>query len=298
LNGSVHLLHKSVPTTLHLQATIPTEHTSAAILGSERMGTATLLRGTGIALTAHYIVAGATSIEATTVEGSTHRAKLLGIDFESGVAALGVDVTGTSGVRLRGSEDLALGEDVFLVASVGEGRRVNSGVVSSIAPFEAFWEYSLDRAITVTADNPGLPGGPLLDRFGRMLGIVALSLAEVGKPTLVIPESAARPVIAEIEKSGTYQSTSPRAWIGITCYPLRDHVVIAGVLPGSPAEQAGLQPGDLIVALDGEATGDRRALYSRIWRHRRGARLRLRILREEHASEVEVLASTIEEYFA
>jgi S1-C subfamily serine protease len=298
LNGSVHLLHRSVPTTLHLQATIPAEHASSAILGNERMGTATLLRETGIALTAHYIVAGATSIEATTVEGSTHQAKVLGIDFESGIAALGVDVPQAPGVRLRGSEDLVLGEDVFLVASVGEGRRVNSGNVSSIAPFEAFWEYSLERAITVTADNPGLPGGPLLDRFGRMLGIVALSLAEVGKPTLVIPETAARPVIAEIEKSGTYRNANPRAWIGVTCYPLRDHVVVAGVLPGSPAEHAGLQPGDLIVAVDGEATTDRRALYSRIWRHRRGAGLRLRILRDDHASEVEVVASSIEEYFS
>lgn len=298
MNGSVHLLHKSVPTTLHLHATIPAEHASSAILGSERMGTATLLRETGIALTAHYIVAGAGEIEATTVEGTTHRAKVLGIDFESGVAVLGVDVPGATGLRLRGSEDLALGEDVFLVASVGEGRRVNSGNVSSIAPFEAFWEYSLECAVTVTADNPGLPGGPLLDRFGRMVGIVALSLAEVGKPTLVIPESAARAVIGEIEKTGTYRSSSPRAWIGITCYPLRDHVVVAGVLPGSPAERAGLQPGDLIVALDGEATTDRRTLYSRIWRHRRGARLRLRVLRKDQASDVEVLASAIEEYFA
>jgi S1-C subfamily serine protease len=298
LNGSVHLLHKSVPTTLHLHATIPGDHASAAILGNERMGTATLLRETGIALTAHYIVAGASSIEATTVDGSTHQAKLLGIDFESGVAALGVDVPGSAGVRFRGSDDLALGEDVFLVASVGEGRRVNSGNVSSIAPFEAFWEYSLERAITVTADNPGLPGGPLLDRFGRMLGIVALSLAEVGKPTLVIPESAARAVIGEIEKSGTYRNARPRAWIGITCYPLRDHVVVAGVLPGSPAEQAGLQAGDLVVALEGEATTDRRVLYERIWRHPRGARLRLRILRDDHASEVEIVASTVEEYFS
>src|SRR5690606_13611661 len=118
----------------------------------------------------------------------------------------------------------APGEEVFLVASVGDGRRVSSGCVSAVEPFDAFWEYALDRAITVTADAPGLPGGPLFDRFGHVAGIVALSLAEVGKFTLAIPARAARDLVAEVERTGGFAAKAPRAWIGVTCYPLRHHV--------------------------------------------------------------------------
>jgi S1-C subfamily serine protease len=297
LNGSVHLLHRSVPTTLHVRASIPAEHPSSGILGNERMGTATLLRDSGLALTAHYVVIGATEVEATLLDGTTRPARVRAIDFESGIAVLAVDDAWKGGAQLRRDDDLALGEDVFLVASVGDGRRVNSGTVSSIGVFEAFWEYSLERAITVTADNPGLPGGPLFDRFGRMAGVVGLSLAEVGKPTLVIPAAAARAAVADVETPGA-QSRDPRAWLGITCYPLRHHVVVAGVLPGSPAEAAGLESGDLIFAIDGETIADRRSLYARIWRHRRGEKVRLRLLRQDRPVEIDVTASAIEEYFS
>lgn len=298
MNGSVHLLHRSVPTTLHLRTSVPAEHPSAGILGNERMGTATLLRDTGLALTAHYVVIGATEVEATAVDGATCAAQVRAIDFESGVAVVAVDDGWKGGAQLRADDDIALGEDVFLIASVGDGRRVNSGTVSSIGVFEAFWEYSLDRAITVTADNPGLPGGPLFDRLGRMVGVVALSLAEVGKPTLIIPAAAARAVVAALKAPGTPLGKDPRAWLGITCYPLRHHVVVAGVLPGSPAESAGLESGDLIFAIDGETIADRRSLYARIWRHRSGDKVRLRLLRQDRAVEVDVTASAIEEYFS
>jgi S1-C subfamily serine protease len=298
LNGSVHLLHRSVPTTLHLRTVIPAEHRSAGILGNERMGTATLLRDSGIALTAHYVVIGASEIEATQLDGSTCSARVQAIDFESGIAVVAVDASWKGGVHLHPDNDLALGEDVFLVASVGDGRRVNSGAVSSIGLFEAFWEYALDGAITVTADNPGLPGGPLFDHRGRMVGVVALSQVEVGKPTLVIPAAAARAAVAEASGGGGRPRKDPRAWLGITCYALRDHVIVAGVLPESPAEAAGIGSGDLILTIDGEAIADRRSLYGRIWRHRSGERVRLRVLRQDRAMEVEVAATAIEEYFS
>lgn len=295
MNASVHLLHRCLPATVHLRATIGGGHASAAILGEERMGTGVLLRGGGLAITAHYVVIGATSVEATLLDGSTVPARVLGIDYEAGLAALSVDAPG--GARLRSRGDAETGEEVFLVASVGDGRRVSSGCVSSAGPFEAFWEYALDRAITVTADTPGLPGGPVFDRFGQIAAIVALSLAEVGKFTLGIPVSVAMPLLREVERTGGFVRRDTRAWIGITCYPLRHHVVVAGVLPSSPADRAGLRAGDVLLAVDGEVVPDRRALYGAIWRHRSGESLRIRLLRDESALELEVFASAIEDYF-
>jgi S1-C subfamily serine protease len=150
-------------------------------------------------------------VEATQLDGSTCSARVKAIDFESGIAVVAVDASWKGGVHLHPDDDLALGEDVFLVASVGDGRRVNSGTVSSIGLFEAFWEYELEGAITVTADNPGLPGGPLFDRRGRMVGVVALSLAEVGKPTSSSRRSRTR-LWPRRARSGRHTGSARPGW--------------------------------------------------------------------------------------
>src|SRR5690606_6056550 len=193
------------------------------------------------------------------------------IDFASGLGVVKINNDDLPpGVPLRAVEDVRPGEEAFLVASVTDGRRVDAGVVTSIDVFEAFWEYVVERAITVTVQNPGLGGGPLLDAHGRMVGVVALSLAEVGKFTLAVPASLAIPVLDEVARHGSWAPQAPRGWIGITCYTLRDHVVLAGIVPNSPAADAGLRSGDVILTIDGHEVHDRRALYERIWQHRDG----------------------------
>jgi serine protease DegS len=298
LNASVHLLHKVVPATVHLRAEIPSDHASAEILGTERMGTGTLT-AEGYIVTAHYLLIGAQSVSVTLVDGATSDGHVLGIDYASGLGVLtaGGEITGPR-LETRPSDDVALGEDVFLVASVADGRRVNSGVVTSKAPFEAFWEYVVDPAITTTADNPGLGGGPLLDARGRLVGIIVLSLAEVGKFTLAVPADRALAMLEEITRQGAFTPPAPRAWLGLTCYTLREHIVVAGLLPNSPADQAGLKSGDVIVAIDGEAMHDRRSLYTRIWQHPAGDSVSLRVFRGGEVHDVRIVSGSIETFFA
>lgn len=296
LNGSVHLLHRAAATTVHLRAVIDPAHASASILGTERMGTGTLLEGSRHVLTAHYVVIGAREVGVTLLDGTERAGRVLSLDFESGLAAVALDAAAPRGARLReASDEVQPGEEVFIVASVGDGRRVNPGVVSAVGPFEAFWEYALDRGIFVTADNPGLGGGPVVDRRGRVVGIASLSLAEVGRFTLAVPAAAAARLVARLARPEA-PSGRPRAWLGITCYPLRHGLVVGGVLPSSPAEAAGMASGDLLVTIDGEEVADRRALYERLWRHRAGEPVRLRLIREERLVETEVRSGSIEEY--
>ena len=89
----------------------------------------------------------------------------------------------------------------------------------------------------------------------------------------------------------------PRAWLGVTAYPLRHRIVIATALPGSPAEAAGLRSGDFVVAVDGESLADRPAFFHALWARRSGEPIALRILRDERIVEVEVQAGSIEAYF-
>lgn len=299
MNASLALLRQVIPTVVHLKATIPEAHPSTAILGAERMGTATVVDAGGLALTAHYVVLGASRVEATTFDGRTTTVEIVAKDFGTGIAVLKLGGGEHVAAPLRSSKDLSLGEDVFLFGSVGpQSPRVSSGAVSALGPFEAYWEYLLDRAIQVTVANPGLGGGPAFDRCGRMVGIVSLNLGEVGKLALAIPVENYADHRDELLRHGRPVNRPSRAWVGLYCYSVQGHVVVAGLMPGGPGEAAGLKPGDVVLAIDEVRISDRRQLYQQLWTHRSGERILFRVFRDDAARVIEVSTTNVEEMFA
>ncbi len=298
MNASVHLLHRAVASTVHIRAEVPRGHPAARILGAERMGTGALIAWGGLVLTAHYVVLGAKEVEVILQDGFSTRAEVVAIDHAVGIALLRLLHGNPPALEIRALEDVRPGEDAFIVASVGDGRRASTGMVMAVEPFEAFWEYRLERSLLFTAESPGLGGGPLLDSRGRMIGISSLSILQVGRFTVAIPASDALPAVQAVLQEGRFQPARSRAWLGITCYDLREHIVLAGVLPDSPAERDGLQAGDVLATLEDEPIESRSALYDRIWRHESGAALRLEILRDDHRHTLVVHTSSMESYFA
>jgi S1-C subfamily serine protease len=298
VNAAVALIERVLPSTVHVQAQIPDSHPSSRILGTERMGSGTVIDSSGLVLTVNYVVLGGEQVKVTLLDQRSYMAEVVRHDFNSGLALVRIPEQRLPALPLRRSTDLGLGDDIFMVASVGEGAaRLSNGNVSYMGPFDANWEYVLDRAIMTTAMNPGLGGGPLLDTLGNVVGVVSLNLNEIGRFSLSIPADYfldARDTFV----SGRAQAPGTRAWLGIFCYAVKDHVVIAGLLPGAPGEVAGLKAGDVVLAVDGQDVADRRSLYRLLWNHRPGEQVTLKIFRGRELHTVTVASGDVEEFFA
>jgi S1-C subfamily serine protease len=248
-------------------------------------------------LTAHYLVLGASRAEAVGLDGRSHAVSGAVLDHDSGLALLTVDGAGLEPAALRAGDDVRPGDPVFLLTCTGEKeRRGASGHVTFVGPFEAFWEYMIDRAVMTTIVNPGLAGGPLLDATGRVAGVVSLGLASVGRYSLAVPISLYEERRERLE-TGLLPQSERRAWIGFYPQASEDGIAISGVVPGGPAEAAGLERGDLLVSVDGQPVRTLRQLYRTIWRKGPGEVVGMQVLREESIRVVEVVAGDRYEFF-
>ena len=299
MNASIHLLRRASRSSVRIETRIPERHPSAQILGTARVGSGSVVSPDGLILTVNYVVLGAKAVSVTLQDGQELPADLTAMDLTSGLALLRVEATSLPALTFATSRDLRLGDEVFVVSCVGENNfRVADGFVTYLGPFDANWEYTLDRAIMSSALNPGLGGGAFIDRFGRAVGVVSLSLNTVGKFTLGIPGECYLDHRDELLRHGRRKTLSPRAWLGVFCHTMRDHVVIAGLLPGAPAERAGLKQGDVILTIDGRGVADRRTLYEQLWTHRAGDAVHLQIFRDNEVQTVRISTVDVEEYFA
>ncbi len=298
MNAAVGLLGRVLPAIVHLSTRVPGDHVSANLLGVERMGTGFLVDPAGLVLTVNYVVVGATTITVRLLDGREFPAELVKHDFDSGLAVVRVPATELPHVTLGTSADLALGDPTFLVASVGDDQaRVADGAVTYLGPFDANWEYSLDRCVMTTAMNPGLGGGPLFDRHGRAAGVVSLNMNEIGRFAMCVPVErfAAR---RERFLDGGGPAMGKRAWLGVFCYTLEDRLVIAGVMPGAPGERAGLRPGDVVEAVDDRPVQERRTLYRLLAQREPGTELVVSVRRGGRPEQVRVTSGDVVEYFA
>jgi len=299
MNASLKLLQSVLPTSVGLRVTIPTAHPSAQVLGTERMGSGTLIDASGIVLTVNYVVLGAEAIEVTLLDETRLSGHVIAQDFFSGMAAIKIPGEAHPAAPWASADRLHTGQEVFIVAAAGGSqRRVNNGAISSLAQFDAFWEFHLERSIMTTAMNPGLGGGGLFTTLGELVGVISLDLNEVGRYTLGIPADHFFTHRDELLRYGKRVSRPPRAWIGFYCYMLREHVVIAGVLPGTPGERGGLRPGDVVLSVDDVPIGVRCDLYRRVWEHKPGDVIRFHVYRDNAVMEVQVEGADVEQFFS
>jgi len=281
---------------VYLHAEVPSRHPSATILGEERMG-AGIAVGPDRVLTAHYLVLGASQVEVVALDGRANPTSRIALDHESGLALLTVERAELHPAVLAPAPARP-GMPVFLLTCTGEQERRGAvGHVTTVGEFEAFWEYMLDDAIMTSAVNPGLAGGPLLDVHARVVGVVSLGLAAVARYTLAIPIELFTQRRALLESNEPMPPGERRAWIGFYPQGQEGGITVTGVVPGGPAEGAGLQQGDLVLSVDGQTVDSLRELYLTLWRKKPGETVDLQILRDESIRVVEVLTGDRYEFY-
>lgn len=247
-------------------------------------------------LTASFLVLGADSIEAITLDGCRRFADGLKLDDESGLALISVIGLELPPARLGSGEEAVPGLPVFLMSCTGETERKGAtGHIAEVSPFETYWEYMIDRAIMTDAVNPGLTGAPLYSLDGKVIGLVTLHFSAVGRYSIAIPMDAYWGRREELE--GVAPPRPAHAWLGFFLQEQDGAIIVTGVVGRGPAEQAGLRRSDIILSIEGRVVGTLRQLYEEIWKYAPGKSLRLQILRDARIVTIDARAQDRHEFY-
>ena len=136
--------------------------------------------------------------------------------------------------------------------------------------FSGYWEYHIDAAAFTSPPIANHSGAPLFNQQGEVIGIGSLLVPDAmgGERRLpgnmFVPVDLLKPILDEMRKTGT-TAQSHRPWIGISSAEQSGRVQIIRVSKDSPAQKAGLQPGDLVLAVDGAKVTSLEALYKKLW---------------------------------
>jgi S1-C subfamily serine protease len=228
-------------------------------------GSGVIVAPDGLVLTNSHVVGGATRVSATTVDGRSLTARVVGDDPDTDLALVRVDAPVTlPAAPLGNSKLLKRGQLVIAIGNpLGFESTVTTGVVSALGrSLRARSGRLIDDVIqTDAALNPGNSGGPLVSSHGEVVGINTALIMGAQGICFAVASNTASFVLGELVRHGRVR----RAYIGIAAQQFalsrrRRHaagltqesaVMVASVEPGSPAERAGLNAGDVILSLDG-----------------------------------------------
>jgi serine protease Do len=265
---------------------------SIATLGKERRGSGVLIGDDGLVLTIGYLILEADQVDLVIEGERTVPARVVAYDIASGFGLLQA-LTPVRVPPVKLGSSTALARDVPLViASGGAGGSLSLARLVSQRAFSGYWEYHIDNAVFTTPPRPDHSGAGLFNLDGELLGIGSLVVSEAAGPGLgrlpgnmFVPIDLLKPILSELRARGASRE-STRAWLGFNCVESSDGVRVMRVTRDGPADQAGLQPGDQILRVDGSEVSGLESLYKSLWRNAPEREVALEIRRDGQTQTV------------
>ena len=228
------------------------------------LGSGFVIDPSGLIVTNNHVIANAEQITVTLADDTALQAQVIGRDAVTDLALLKVDAkTPLHAASWGDSNKARVGDWVLAIGNpFGLGGTVTAGIISATARDIHSSPYD-DYLQTDASINRGNSGGPMFDLAGEVIGIATVIYSPSGGSIgigFAIPSALAQPIIEQLKATGKVE----RGWIGARIQPVTDDIaesvgldknrgaMIAAIDPGSPAVQAKLQPGDVILSYDGK----------------------------------------------
>ena len=255
------------------------------------LGSGVIINAEGFIITNQHVINGADEILISLADGRKSSAILVGEDKETDIAILKIEMNGLNGIKIAENQPLRVGDVVLAIGNpLNVGQTVTLGIISAtgrnrigLNTFENF--IQTDAAI-----NPGNSGGALVNARGELIGInTAMFSQSDGAQGIgfAIPPSIAPDIMERIIKDGSVS----RGWLGVegieitakaameTGNPNIKGALIVGVFVNSPADRAGIQPGDILTAVDQMPVNGVRDLLEMITLHQPGDEIQINVMR-------------------
>ncbi|NTW48848.1 MAG: DegQ family serine endoprotease [Chlorobiales bacterium] len=266
------------------------------------LGSGVIVSADGYILTNNHVVAQSDTVYVKTYDGKTLPAKIIGTDPKTDIAVIKVSASNLTPIKIGSSDKLRVGEWVLAIGSpLGENlaETVTQGIVSAKGRSNVGLTDYEDFIQTDAAINPGNSGGPLLNIDGELVGINTAIASRTGGFQgigFAVPSNMAQRVMESLIKYGKVT----RGWLGITIQDIdkniakgmklksREGAIVGSVLEDSPSQKAGIQTGDVIIAVDGKKITNTVELRNMIAGIAPGTKVSLKVMRNGEEKEVSV----------
>jgi serine protease DegQ len=264
------------------------------------LGSGVIVSSDGYIVTNFHVIDGADAIEVGLADGRKAAATLVGTDPETDLAVIRIKEPNLPVMVLGDPEQARVGDVVLAIGNpFGVGQTVTMGIISALGRNNLHINHVENFIQTDAAINFGNSGGALVDTNGHLLGINSAIYSQTGGSVgigFAIPVSTAKSVLDAIVKNGQVV----RGWIGIESQDItpemadsfglakRSGAMIAGVVRGGPAERAGIQPGDILVAVAGKKVADTSEMLKLVAQLEPGASVPMTIVRQGRETAIVV----------
>jgi len=269
---------------------------------SNNLGSGVIVSEQGYILTNAHVVEAADEIEVALADNRRAKAKVIGTDPETDLAVIKIDLPKLPAITFGQSDQAQVGDLVLAIGNpFGVGQTVTSGIISALGRTGLHINTFENFIQTDAAINPGNSGGALVDISGNLLGInTAIYSRTPGGASLgigfAIPAATAKQVLDQLVQTGAVT----RGWIGVAVQDLTGELaeslklsdargtLITEVFNGTPADQAGMKSGDVLVAVDGKPVTDAAGMLTLISAITPGSSAALKVIRAQKDLELKV----------